>query len=76
MATAPMFGIGRGKVVSFDDFAGWGTLVEADGSERFFHCTQIADGTRTIELGATVTFVLAPVGIGTWEATDLRDARP
>ena len=68
------FGTGRGEVVAFDDFAGWGTLREADGAERFFHCTRIADGSRSIELGAKVTFVLEPVGLGSWEAVDLRPA--
>ena len=67
-----MFGLGRGVVVAFDDHAGWGTLRDDDGAERFFHCTQIADGTRTIGIGTTVSFVLAPVGLGTWEATDVR----
>lgn len=72
----PPFGVGRGVVERFDDFAGWGAVREPDGTERFFHCTRIADGTRTIEAGASVTFVLAPVGMGTWEAVDLRPAPP
>ncbi len=72
MGAVPWFGVGHGEVVAFDDHAGWGTVRQDDGSERFFHCTEIADGTRRIEVGAQVTFVLAPVGLGTWEATDLR----
>jgi hypothetical protein len=47
---------------------------EADGSERFFHCTRIADGSRHVDVGEHVTFALAPVGLGTWEAVDLRPA--
>jgi cold shock CspA family protein len=68
------FGTGSGEVVAFDDFAGWGTVREADGSERFFHCTRIADGSRHVDVGEHVTFALAPVGLGTWEAVDLRPA--
>lgn len=71
-----MFAVGSGTVVAFDDHAGWGTVREPDGAERYFHCTQIADGTRTIMVGTTVTFLLAPVGLGTWEATDLRPLAP
>lgn len=73
MSVAP-FGTGTATVVAFDDFAGWGTLREPDGTERFFHCTRIADGTRTVAVGTDVTFVLRPVGLGTWEAVDLRPA--
>ena len=39
-----------------------------DGIERIFHCTQIADGSRTIEVGMVVAFgVLAK--LGRFEAT-------
>ncbi len=72
--STPPFGVGRATVVAFDDHAGWGTLREVGGAERFFHCTRIADGSRTIAVGAEVTFHLAPVGLGTWEAVDLRPA--
>ena len=34
-----------------------------------FHCTAIADGTRTIEVGTAVTFEVRPAGMGRWEAT-------
>lgn len=34
-----------------------------------FHCTGIADGSRSIELGARVCVVLAPGRSGLWEAT-------
>ena len=73
MAVRP-FGTGTGQVVAFDDFAGWGTVREVDATERFFHCTRIADGSRHLDVGTHVTFVLAPVGLGTWEAVDLRAA--
>ncbi|MBL8779084.1 MAG: cold shock domain-containing protein [Acidimicrobiales bacterium] len=64
-----------GSVVSFDDPRGIGTVVDdADGQEHFFHCTAIADGTRTIEVGAAVDFEVVPGRMGRWEATNLRPA--
>jgi cold shock protein len=61
----------QGTVDRFDDPAGYGTVVDADGRAWFFHCTQIADGTRTIAEGAVVTFEPAAGPMG-WEAHDLR----
>ena len=62
----------HGTVDSFDDHVGAGR-VRADGGELiFFHCTRIADGSRTIPVGAMVTFTVAPIGLGTWEAVDVR----
>jgi cold shock CspA family protein len=43
--------------------------VEAGDDRWFFHCTQIADGTRTIAVGTPVTFEVRPGQRGTWEAT-------
>lgn len=64
-----------GSVVSFDDPRGIGTVVDdADGQEHFFHCTAIADGTRTIEVGAAVDFEVVPGRMGRWEASNLRPA--
>jgi cold shock CspA family protein len=64
-----------GSVTSFDDPRGIGTVVDdADGQEHFFHCTAIADGTRTIEVGAAVDFEVVPGRMGRWEATNLRPA--
>lgn len=60
-----------GTVTAFDDFGGWGTVTDAEGTERFFHCTAIADGTRTIAVGTDVAFVVVPGAVGRWEATDL-----
>lgn len=59
-----------GSVGSFDEHRGTGTVVDDDGSEFPFHCTAIADGTRAIEPGTRVTFVVAP-GLGRWEASAL-----
>ena len=62
----------RGVVADFDEHKGYGTVRDGeDGRELFFHCTQIADGTRTIEVGTQVTFEVRPGGMGRWEATGL-----
>jgi cold shock CspA family protein len=58
-----------GRVVSFDRHAGFGTVRSDDGTELFFHCTAIADGSRTIDLGAEVSFRVVPGHHGRWEAT-------
>jgi cold shock CspA family protein len=60
----------KGVVVAFDDPRGLGTVRADDGTEYGFHCTAIADGTRTIEVGARVEFGLIP-RLGVYEATNL-----
>lgn len=62
----------RGTVDAFEDHAGSGRVRAEDGEMLFFHCTRIADGSRTIRVGTPVTFTVAPVGLGTWEAVDVR----
>lgn len=61
----------RGTVLEFDPVAGHGT-IGADGRQWFFHCTAIADGTRSIQPGTSVDFCLTPGHLGRWEATDIR----
>ena len=61
-----------GTVDSFDEAAGYGTVVDPSGQEWFFHCTAVADGSRTIETGTVVAFEIAPGRMGRWEAVDLR----
>ncbi len=63
----------RGTVTEFDAARGLGTVAAGDGSELMFHCVEIADGTRVIELGAEVTFVQM-AKFGALEAADLRPA--
>jgi cold shock CspA family protein len=58
-------------VVRFDAHAGYGTVRDDDGQEFFFHCTAIADGTRSIEADAAVEFEVAPGHHGRWEAHNL-----
>jgi cold shock CspA family protein len=58
-----------GTVATFDEHKGYGTVRDADDSrELFFHCTQIAGGTRTIAVGTDVTFDVVPGHLGRWEA--------
>lgn len=47
-------------VIAFDAHVGLGTLRLDDGREIPFHCAEIADGTRTIGVGATVSCVVRP----------------
>lgn len=62
-----------GSVVDFDDPRGYGTVRDGtDGRAYFFHCTAIADGTRTIAVGAAVEFEVVAGRRGQWEAVDLR----
>jgi cold shock CspA family protein len=63
-----------GKVTTFDEARGVGEITADDGKVYPFHCTQIADGTRTIEVGTTVSFEVTPGHLGHWEATAITDA--
>jgi cold shock CspA family protein len=59
-------------VVSFDEQVGLGTVRTPAGEELGFHCTQIADGRRTIAVGAEVDFEVVAGHHGRWEAAHLR----
>ena len=63
----------RGTVTAFDDPRGLGTIAAEDGEAYLFHCTQIADGTRTIAVGTAVRFDLLPK-LGRYEATGIEPA--
>ena len=63
----------RGTVADFDEDRGLGT-IESEGRTFPFHCTQIADGTRTIAVGTTVTFEVRPGHLGQWEAVGINPA--
>lgn len=55
------FGTRTGRVVAFDDHVGAGSISDdADHRSRSFHCTRIADGSRTIAVGTPVAFELVP----------------
>jgi cold shock CspA family protein len=59
----------RGTVERFDTGSGLGEITGADGTTYPFHATEIADGTRTIEVGAAVDFVVIAGHLGRWEAS-------
>lgn len=65
MATAPSpaaaYSRRSGTVASFDDTRGAGEIIDEDGKHRWpFHCTRIAGGSRTIEVGSPVTYRAEP----------------
>ncbi len=73
----------HGIVAGFDDPAGYGTIIEEAPDEAitgespagwFFHCSAIADGSRSIEPGTHVTCHLVAGHMGRIEATDIRPA--
>jgi CspA family cold shock protein len=63
-----------GRVSAFDEPAGLGAITAADGVRYPFHCVEIADGTRTIEVGTDVEF--EPLRkLGRVEAAAIRPTR-
>ncbi len=63
-----------GRVAAYDDHRGRGE-IEARGGMRFpFHCTAIADGSRTIAEGAPVRFRLVIGPLGALEAAAVSPA--
>lgn len=62
----------HGVVAAFDEAAGLGTVTADDGQTFPFHCTQIADGSRTIDEGAVVEFRVVAGHVGRFEAAGLR----
>jgi cold shock CspA family protein len=60
-----------GTVDDFDDAKGWGHVVTPTGERYFFHCTAIADGTRTIAEGTSVDFDVVAGHRGRFEARNL-----
>lgn len=58
----------RGTVVAFDERRGWGAIADGSGWQVGFHCTALADGTRSIAVGSEVVFVIRPGHHGRFEA--------
>ncbi|MFK7920266.1 MAG: hypothetical protein AB8G14_19495 [Ilumatobacter sp.] len=48
----------RGTVVSFDAAVGLGEIESISGERHLFHCIEIADGSRSIDVGTEVRFDL------------------
>jgi cold shock CspA family protein len=67
----PTAGPRLGRVASFDPTRGLGTVEDDRGTTYGFHATAIADGTRRIDVGAPVTFTVAPGHGGRCEARSL-----
>ena len=61
-----------GVVSEWDEHGGYGTIRADDGRELFFHCTAIADGSRTIAEGTRVVVDVVPGHHGRHEARHLR----
>jgi cold shock CspA family protein len=57
-----------GRVAEYDPTRGWGTVLGDDGEQLGFHCTQIADGSRTIAPGAVVRYRRVAAHLGRYEA--------
>lgn len=64
-------GAAAGVVAAFDARTGLGEITGADGQTYPFHCTAIADGTRTIAVDTNVTFTIAAGHQGHFEATEI-----
>lgn len=60
-----------GVVASFDDERGLGTVVDDSGQELSFHCTAVADGSRSIQSGTRVVYTVRPGHLGRYEARGL-----
>jgi cold shock CspA family protein len=60
-----------GRVTSFDARRGLGTVTDTEGSVFGFHATAIMDGSRHIDPGTAVSFVVAPGHRGSYEARAL-----
>lgn len=57
-----------GQVESYDFDRGLGEVSDGHGTTWMFHCTALVDGTRRIEAGRAVAFVIGAAGPGRWEA--------
>jgi cold shock CspA family protein len=66
----------EGRVVAFDAHRGLGAVEDDEGDRFDFHCTQIMDGSRTVEVGVRVCFATVPGGRGRWEAAGIAPSGP
>jgi cold shock CspA family protein len=69
--SVPLAPLHHGRVSTFDARRGWGTVTDDRGAAFDFHATAIADGSRTIPLGADVTFLVRPGHRGRYEGRAL-----
>ncbi|MFM7126868.1 MAG: cold shock domain-containing protein [Actinomycetota bacterium] len=47
-----------GRVTAFDAHVGLGQVTTEDEVQIMFHCAEIADGSRSIEIGQPVRFLV------------------
>jgi hypothetical protein len=64
-----------GEIQSFDDRRGDGELLGDDGRTYYFHCVNIADGSRTIGVGQRARGRRAVGRRGHDEVVDVAPAR-
>ena len=65
---APVPGPVTGVVEAWDDHRGVGTVRTDGGEALVLQCTDLADGTRTTEVGVAVEAVAEPGHHGRWRA--------
>jgi hypothetical protein len=63
----------EGVIVDFDVQRGDGHLRSADGHQYYFHCVNIADGTRLIRVGASARARRGVGRLGHDEVVDVRE---
>ena len=61
----------RGVVVDFDEARGDGSMTTDQGEHLYFHCLEIADGSRRVAVGARVVARRAAGHLGRDEARDV-----
>lgn len=64
-----------GKVKWYDEFRGYGYILQLDGREVYFHYTSIAELPKSLSVGSTVAYDLIETRIG-WEAANIRHTAP
>jgi CspA family cold shock protein len=47
----------QGTVTQFDRVVGLGEITDGEGRVWPFHCAELTDGTRTVEVGTAVEFI-------------------
>lgn len=62
----------RGTVEVFDEHRGTGIVRGDDGSRVMFHCTALADGSRSVASGVVVSFTVLHGHHGQMQAVGLR----
>jgi hypothetical protein len=75
-ASTELLPVGRtpivGDVAEFDEARGLGVVEYGPGRRLPFHCTAITDGSRQIDVGVVVAFVVAAGRLGRLEARTVR----